>query len=229
MKCTDIKLQLERGPGSARPKSLAEHLRSCRDCRDYADELRVRRLLGSMPLREADDNFERRVLDAAFAAASPAQVASRPSRKLAPLAVAAALVVAVLVGLQWQTFRPLDDGQPLASQGMELQFEDLEPVQLVLNSNRTLENVTVTVDLPAHLALKGYADSRHLEWSTNLSAGGNKLVLPVQLRRELQEQFDGAEGEILVMLEHEGRRKQFRIPVQPALRSSANGEFIYTT
>jgi hypothetical protein len=230
MKCTDIKLQLESGAGSAGPKSLAEHLRGCADCREHADELRIRRLLASMPLREADEGFERRVLDGAFAAASPmAAPASTQRRGFAGMAVAAALAVTVIAGLQWQNVSAPEGSQPLLSENLPLQFEDLEPVQLVLNSGRALENVTVTVDLPAHLALKGYADSRHLEWTANLSAGGNKLVLPVQLRRDLYEDLVGAEEEIVVMLEHDGRRKEFRIPVQPALRSSANETVIYTT
>lgn len=230
MKCSDIKSQLKTGAGKTGPKSLADHLRRCTDCRDHADELRIQRLLASMPLREADEGLERRVLNGAFAAASPVSGTVSPRRPgYAGIAVAAALVLAVMAGLQWQDFRGAEKPQPLLSNALPLQWDELEPVQLVLNSGRAMENVTVSVDLPAHLALKGYADSRHLEWTANLSAGGNKLVLPVQLRADAYEAVTALDSEIVVMLEHEGRRKEFRIPVQPALRSSANHAAIYAS
>ncbi|MCW8194796.1 hypothetical protein F6455_08355 [Proteobacteria bacterium 005FR1] len=228
MKCSDIKSQLEKGAGNTGLKSLAEHLRACRDCREYADDLRTQRLLSSLPMPKADPDFERRVLNAAFAAApAPDQALAKRRGGLAPLAAAAGLVVAVLVGLLWQN-NPVFDasltapGGELASEQGSTQFQDLEPVQLVLNSGRTLESVTLTIDLPAHLALKGYADSRHLQWNADLTAGANKLVLPVQVRSDLYEALQSADSEIVVMLEHQGRRKEFRVPVQPQLRSSGN-------
>lgn len=241
MECADIKLQLE-AQRELQPRSdlLAAHLRQCPECRGFAEDLKLRRLLRSMPLREADADFDKRVLQAALNtqaghesyASHESSASSRGRPQLAWLAVAASLVVAVLIGLQWQGVPSSDELLDLAEAPLQVQMDQLEPVQLMLNSERSLQAVTVIVDLPAHLALEGYGDQQRLQWTANLNAGANKLVLPVQFREDVMKATgtgDLAMDEIVIQVEHEGLRKEFRVPVRQTVRSSASHNMIYTS
>lgn len=238
MECADIKSQIAGDP-ALQPRSdlLAAHLRQCPYCREFAEDLKLQRLLRSMPLRETDTDFEQRVIKAALTAqtdvASPASVTSaRDIPHPGWLAVAASLVVAVLVGLQWQGVQTVDEPADLLAAPLPVQMQQLEPIQVMLNSERALQEVTVIVDLPAHLALEGYGEKQRLQWTSNLNAGANKLVLPVQLREDVMNAIGRGElamDEIVIRLEHEGLRKQFRVPVRQTAQSSASHQMIYVS
>lgn len=186
--------------------SLLHHLRQCASCRDYAEELRVVRLLRSMPAPGPSEGFENRVLQSAV---SQSQSRSEPQARLRgwQLATAASLLLAVMMTVpRWQSPQP---SAPQAASTL--------PVSVSLDSARPLEGAVIRVSLPPQLALDGYPGVRDLEWRANLNAGGNRLTLPVQLQ--------GAEsgGEIRIEVEHRGARKVFRVPVrqQPGGRIAA--------
>lgn len=236
MECVEVKSKLvAQRELHSRSELLTAHLRQCSQCQAFAEDLKLQRLLRSMPLRETDADFDQRVLKTALNARadmpSSASASLRDSAYLGWLAAAAGLVVAVLAGLQWQgqtADQPLD----LATAPLQVQMQQLEPVQVVLNSERALQGVTVIVDLPAHLALEGYGNKQRLQWTSNLNAGANKLVLPVQFREDIMNATgtsDLALDEIVIELEHDGLRKQFRVPVRQTVRSSASQQVIYTS
>ncbi|MEX1033783.1 MAG: hypothetical protein WDZ30_10530 [Cellvibrionaceae bacterium] len=236
MQCADIKSQLEAlQEGRPQPDAIAAHLQRCAGCREYAGDLRLQRLLRTMPLREPEADFDKRILTAALSTQSGTRSSATYSSTttigrsdVGWMAVAAGLVLAVLVGLQLQ--RAAVDPRGVATGPLQVQVNELEPVQVMLNSDRALQNVTLTVELPSHIALQGYADLQRLQWTSNLTIGGNKLVLPVQYREDVISQMNDSEignTEILIALEHEGRRKQFRVPLQRPFRSSATGPATY--
>ncbi|MBB3063542.1 hypothetical protein [Microbulbifer rhizosphaerae] len=186
----ELELMREQNGGS-----LLHHLRQCASCRDYAEELRVVRLLRSMPAPEPSEGFEHRVLRSALP-----QSRVEPQARLRgwQLATAASLLLAVMMAVpRWQS-----------SQSAAPQIVSTLPVSVSLDSARPLEGAVIRVSLPSHLALDGYPGVQDLEWQANLNAGANRLTLPVRLQ--------GAEsgGEILIEVEHEGARKTFRVPVQ---------------
>lgn len=236
MQCAEFKSQLEM-LGEARPRSaaLTSHLQRCAECREFAEDLKLQGLLRTLPLREAKADFETRVLAAALAsqpATAPQSAEASEKPNFAWMAVAASLVLAVLVGLQWQHSPNAVEPQELAAGPLQVEVGQLEPVQVLLNSDKLLQNVTLTVNLPPHLVLEGYADSQRLQWSSNLNPGSNKLVLPVQFRQDViggMSSSEIANSEITIELEHEGLRKQFRVPVQHALRSGAGDQLIHTS
>ncbi len=223
MKCSQIRQQLitqrEAGPlGDA----LLTHLQQCTECREYAEELRLQRLLRTLPLREPEAGFENRVLQKALGD-SHSVTALRHGWSWGG-AAAAGVVLALLVTLLW---RP----QPLESQTEKVatllpnsQKLQVRPVRVLLSSVRTLRDATITVSLPPHLTLEGHAEAQRLQWKTNLSAGDNKLTLPVQ-----HKEITGGEtnnDEILIELEHNGLRKQFRVPVEHQVRDDMTTKMI---
>jgi|GEM_PF-931059 len=221
MQCSQIRQQLETMTAAApREDALVAHLQQCPECRDYAEELHLRRLLSTLPLREPSTGFEARVLEVALnARRNPPGLHARRGWWLA---TAASVVLAVLLTLQ---FQPQVSGpQPVADLLQAEQTPQLQPVSVLLNSARPLKDATITVILPSHLALEGYQDSQQLQWQVNLSAGGNKLMLPLRLRQDENGQIQI--GEIAINLEHDGLRKQFRVPVRHGPRTGVTREMI---
>ncbi|WP_323845834.1 hypothetical protein [Microbulbifer magnicolonia] len=194
MDCNQAKRELEllREQNSS---ALLIHLRKCSGCRDHAEELRVVRLLRSMPAPEPAEDFEERVL----AAALPKQPEISPSRLRGwQLATAASLLLAVLVALpRWQQPAP---ATPPALAAL--------PVSVAVDTPRTLRGATIRVSLPPNLELEGYGGSRELQWQADLNAGSNRLTLPVRLREA------GGAAEIMIYIEHGGAHREFRVPVK---------------
>ncbi|MCW8126061.1 hypothetical protein [Microbulbifer halophilus] len=192
MDCNQARRELElmREQNSA---DLLAHLRRCADCREGAEDLRIARLLRTMPAPEPAEDFERRAL----AAAMP-QSRERSRVRGWQLATAASLLLAVLMAVpRWQ--------QPAAPAPEAVAAL---PVSVSLDTPRSLSGATIQVSLPPNLALEGYGDARQLQWQADLSAGANRLTLPVQMRQT------GGEAEIVIRIEHEGARREFRVPVQ---------------
>lgn len=223
MKCSQIRQQLimqrETGPLS---DALLTHLQQCTECREYAEELRLQRLLRTLPLREAEAGFENRVLQKALSD-SHSLTAQRHGWSWRG-AAAAGVVLALLVTLLWRP-QPLEPRTgKVATLLPNSQTLQVQPVRVLFNSVRNLRDATITVSLPAHLALEGHPEAQRLQWKTNLSAGDNKLTLPVQHKTLTNGKTDG--DEILIELEHNGLRKQFRVPVEQQVRGDMTTEMI---
>ena len=197
MNCSQAKRELElmRQQNSS---ALLGHLRHCADCRDCAEDIRVRRLLRSMPAPEPGDDFESRVLKAALPQrAQPTRAALRGWQ----LATAASLLLAVLVALpRWMQ-------QPEQMQLVEASVAAALPVSVSLDTPRALQGAVIRVSLPENLQLDGYGDTRELQWRADLSAGSNRLTLPVRLRSS------ATAAEIVIQVEHGGAHREFRVPV----------------
>ncbi|MEN9806890.1 MAG: hypothetical protein RL756_1410 [Pseudomonadota bacterium] len=54
-----------------------------------------------------------------------------------------------------------------------------EPVRLLLQSERALNDVTIEIELPEGVRVRGYGDQRRLSWQSSLLAGPNVLELPI--------------------------------------------------
>jgi hypothetical protein len=54
-----------------------------------------------------------------------------------------------------------------------------DPVRLRLHSERALPEVTIEIELPKGVRVRGYGDQRRLAWQSSLSAGPNVLELPL--------------------------------------------------
>lgn len=224
MRCLDLKLQLDTNRQDPLPDDLTSHLSQCAECREYADDLRLKTLLRTLPIPEPVPGFESRILPEALKHRT--RTAANESSSLgAWLALAASLVATIFVALQWQwsSTASVVPGQMVASEVA------VRPIRLILNSKRDLDKVNLTVQLPPQVRLKGYGDTQRLQWSSRLATGDNSLVLPVQLRPgEARGMTAGdlSSEEIVIELEYEGNRKNFRVPLRSVFSGTATSRMI---
>lgn len=196
MECKLAQAQLEQLKPSNEPELLA-HLRECGGCRDFAEDLRILRLLRSMPAPEPSAGFEQRVLQAATAGAA------RRTRGATGWKLATAASLLLAIGLALPGPGP-DDPVPAQVQAA---IGEVMPVTLAVQSARDLAGARIRVVMPEQAQLQGFENRRDLQWYTDLKAGANRLTLPVQRRA------GGDEGTILIEIEHNGARREFRVSV----------------
>ncbi|UHQ54306.1 hypothetical protein [Microbulbifer sp. YPW16] len=200
MHCRQAQQQLEQLKPENEPDLLA-HLRRCHDCREYAEDLRVARLLRTMPAPEPEAGFESRVLRTAISQSRGVpQGANAVGWKLA---TAASLLLAIFLALPRQAPTPAEPVGQLAG----TVSPGVMPVTLALKSGRDLAGAKIRVVMPEHLEVDGFENQRDLQWRTDLKAGANRLTLPIRQRN------DRGNDVILIEIEHEGARREFRVPV----------------
>lgn len=68
-------------------------------------------------------------------------------------------------------------------------------LNVAIETDHALTNATITVMLTGGVELEGYSGQRQLSWETNLTAGVNRLTLPVTAT-------DIAGGQVIVQLVH---------------------------
>ncbi len=205
MNCSESRRELDLMRES-NSSALLGHLRRCVECRDYAEELRISRLLSTLPAPEPDADFEHRVLAAAL---PRRQGAGHRALRGWQLATAASLLLAVFLALPSKP-QVVPEAQPVNVA--------VQPLSVSLDSVRALPGTLIQVSLPDNVQLDGYGDARELQWHTDLRAGANRLTLPVRA-------LSSAEGaEILIRLEHDGSQKEFRVPVQFGTGKAAQGD-----
>ncbi|WP_237059240.1 hypothetical protein [Microbulbifer sediminum] len=211
MDCRLAQQQLEQLKPENEP-GLLLHLRRCGDCREYAEDLRIARLLRSMPAPEPTAGFESRVLDGAIRQSRPARLVGNATGW--KLATAASLLLAVFLALPRQSPAPAGPVGQLA----ETARPDVVPVTLALNSGRALAGAKIRVVMPEHLEVRGFENQRDLQWRTDLKAGANRLTLPVQQRT------GRVNDVILIEIEHDGARREFRVPVPDGNGAEVRGQ-----
>jgi hypothetical protein len=119
-------------------------------------------------------------------------------------AIAAGLVL-WFVGAAFLTTPNLP--QPEASiPGVTMTLEEPRTVNLVFASASALEAATLTVTLPDGIELAGFPGQREITWQTSLVEGKN--FLPLELIA-----LSSVGGEVLARLEHDDRKRTFRLRV----------------
>jgi hypothetical protein len=214
MNCVDAKFRLNNADPSelAADPALRDHLRDCAACRDYAEELRMTRLLRSMPVPPASEGFVDRALARAWDAAHPQPASSSPAR-YAWAGLAASVVLAAVL------FTQLGDSPVQVEALPDIQVVQLEPnvvrpVTVRLVSKEAMPEAIVTIHLDSNVALAGYPDIDTLSWQTAIDAGSNDLSLPVELLGQQR-------GEILIEIQSGNARKQMKLAVEPRSESSS--------
>lgn len=112
----------------------------------------------------------------------------------ASLAVAVTLVV---------LFRPAD----LAAPSITLALNEMRDIDVLIDSERTLEDATIRIFASGSVALDGFDDEREIDWQAHLDQGRNMLSLPVVARAT------GA-GQLVAVVEHEGRTRHVTVNLQ---------------
>ncbi|GGY83337.1 anti-sigma factor family protein [Marinobacter zhanjiangensis] len=185
------------------------HLASCPRC---ASRLRWQQRIneevaGQSGIPEPSGDFESRVL-----AAATGRSFARPGLATPVVggAFAAMLVLGLVLGLN------LDDRAPdgvrqadsgTATEAVERSLVPAEPreetVRLAFTSQSQLDNVSLTLELPAHVELVQFPGHQQLTWQVDLKPGDNVIALPLRIAYP-----DG--GEIVARLDDGRKSKTFR-------------------
>jgi hypothetical protein len=176
--------------------ALAEHLRVCGACAaERAAMLALQQRLAVMPLPPPAAGFADRVLARAHAA----NPLAAPALRVRPWWIGGALAASLLLmsGL-WTSRETLPEVLAIAN----------EPVRLVFRSADALQGVTIELELPEGVELRGYPGQRQLVWQSDIQAGPNLLELPVEVR--------GGGGVLTATLNHGVERRQFSVRVVAA-------------
>lgn len=176
--------------------ALQAHAEACPACRARVEEFRaLRAALADLPAPSLSAERAERLLAAA-----------RPRRRIHPgLAAAAALALAALV-------LPFVDrdrlGSPIeattAVAEVSVPLNRLQTVRLALSSQRMLNDATVVLEIPAGIELQGRPAQRVLRWQADISAGDNRLSLPLIAH-------EPGVRELVARIEHDGKSQEMRI------------------
>lgn len=211
MHCIDAKSRLKEAsnPGDlAADPALRDHLKGCGQCRDYAEELRLTRLLGSMPVPPASEGFADRALSRAWDTTHNQPAKAKSPLRYGVVGLAASVLMAVVLVTQFSGQQEESGALP-DMQVVQMAPHSVKPVTVRLVSKEALPDATITIHLDGDVALEGYPGSNTLSWQTPISAGSNHISLPVELRGE-------DSGTILVEIQSGNGRKQMQVSVQPA-------------
>lgn len=224
MNCESTRQLLEQAPQPQQATSDSEllaHLRDCPECRDHAETMRLVALLRTLPARASSSEFKTRALEAALAHLPHQRRPFFSGWSSLPLAMAASLVLAVFVALQFGFPAQHSPHRTVAqNESAEQVFTvSVRPMQtrvvdVVLDSKRALDNATLVVKLDDNLMLENRPSMKELRWQTNIQPGGNRLSLPVQL-------LGSADGEMTVTLEHGDTRQHVKVQVREDQSRSA--------
>lgn len=160
----------------------------------------LRRALKRIPAPEPRAEF----IDRAFAKATGQTPPSRS--KLTYLAsrwetwIGAAFGGAIATVLTLFLLRPMDTPAP----GITLALNEMRDIEVLIDSERALQDATIRIVATGSVALDGFEDEREIDWQTHLARGSNMLSLPVVARSK------GA-GQLVAVIEHGGRTRRVTV------------------
>lgn len=164
------------------------------------DSETLRRALRRIPAPEPRPGF----IDRALARASGE--APQPRSRLAHLVsrwetwTGALLGGAVATLLTFMLLRPMEPHPP----GITLALNEMRDIDVLIDSERALEDATIRIVASGSVALDGFDNEREIDWQTHLDKGSNMLSLPVVARSK------GA-GQLVAVIEHGGRTRRVTV------------------
>lgn len=210
MNCSEVQQRLNTAQASdklAQDSAMLNHMQECESCKDYAEELRLTRLLATMPVPPASEGFADRALAQAWETAHGTEQSKRKNRTPAWAGLAASALLAAVLVTQWigpnSTNTPAPTGETL----VQLVPNTTRPVQVRMVSKEALPNATITVHLDGGVALDGYPGQQRLSWQAPIEVGNNQMALPVRLN-------GNTSGTIVIEVSAGGASKQMQLFVQ---------------
>jgi hypothetical protein len=101
------------------------------------------------------------------------------------------------------------------TQTISLPIAGVKNISLAIDSDRVLQEVTFTIELPEGVELDGYPGQRLLSWQGPLHAGLNRLTLPLLTNHQARE------GVLKARIEYAGGGRELVLPLRPAEGSAA--------
>lgn len=188
---------------------LEEHLRQCRHCaRRLHWQQRVAGELARQEIPPASADFESRVLAAATTGNTGPH--RRWTTPVLGGAIAAALVLGLVLGVGFDAGKEsqpgrMDTAQPASEEATTTEARE-QTVRLAFHAGSQLNDVSLTLELPAHVELDRFPGHRQLTWQVDLKPGENIIALPLRIA------FPQG-GEIVAHLDAGDKRKTFRAPI----------------
>jgi len=211
MSCNQFKNQLHpwlrRELSGDEAAAVEQHVADCYACASAVENESA--ILDSLKARydvpKTSPGFEKRVITAATRQSLVAGNKPWLSVPMVGGAVAAALALGIALGLGLQTETPLERVEAVAGSDT-IAAQGPYTVRLAFDSAEAMDNVTLTVELPAHVEMSSYPGHQRLSWKVNLDKGENIVKLPLNVL------FPG-EGELVAHLDNGERKKTFRTPL----------------
>jgi hypothetical protein len=195
---------------------LKRHLESCSRCQKYNQQMQAvvdcLKGMGQSASNELESARMERLLEKAY---QRYQTAARGRQTMA------ATLLAGFIGgaLFWAA---LDEGKqepayPVIShtQTISLPIAGVKNISLAIDSDRVLQAVTFTIELPEGVELDGYPGQRQLSWQGPLHAGLNRLTLPLLTNHQAREGF------LKARIEYAGGDRELVLPLRPTEGSAA--------
>ncbi|WP_404367886.1 anti-sigma factor family protein [Marinobacter sp.] len=207
---------------AADARALEQHTASCQPCAIRLRwENRISEELQRNEIPAPGPDFEARVLAAATGRSSAAS-GSRGRRKWASPVVGGAVAAALALGLFLGSgIENQDSPETFAASGSGQQAQDENPtsvpgyreqtVRLAFSAKSELDDVSLTLELPANVELASFPGHRELTWQVDLKAGDNVIALPLRVAWP-------EAGELVAHLDDGEKRKTFRAPI-PGMES----------
>ncbi|RFA27264.1 hypothetical protein CAI21_14565 [Alkalilimnicola ehrlichii] len=173
--------------GTIRPGQAAHvrrHLQRCAACRAFYQDVSHLRSALAEPVPPLPRRLSERV----------------KRRYRLPQRVAVAAMLLLLVG----GFVLRTDLVGVAQSPSFVEDWTRKTIDLALDSEKALPGVHIRLELPLGVEVEGRPGERVLAWQDDLDAGANRLSIPLMLEQ-------GAKGELVASVEHDGRRREFRI------------------
>jgi hypothetical protein len=121
--------------------------------------------------------------------------------------VGAALGGAVATVLTLVLLRPMDitnGQQATVPVGITLALNEARAIDVLIDSERELEDATIRIVATGSVALDGFDNEREIGWRAHLERGSNVLSLPIVARST-------GDGQLVAVIEHEGRSRRIAI------------------
>jgi len=181
---------------------VEQHVSGCEECQQH---LRASRKLAvnllTMDIPEPSAGFENRVMNNLDTVSN-----TKPGHWFVAgfgSAVAASILF-VMVFFQSSFFTQQSVPNVLDADAIVMTVKELKLVSLVFNSPEAINAATISIELPEHVALKGYPNRKVLSWKTNLKSGANRLSLPLIAAQKMQ-------GAVIAKLKQGDQVRDFRI------------------
>lgn len=194
--------------GTLRASELADarqHIERCTDCREA---LRGAEALASLKNRDTGE-VPADLLDSITRRLSPETRAQQTGKRFwlgagFGGAIAAAVFAAALT-LGWLGAPVTDAPEPVE---FLVALGEPRAMDIAIETDRPLQGATISIMLSGGVELDGYGGQRELSWTSDLSAGINRLSLPVIA-------VDEAGGRMVVRLSHPASEQMFVVQLKP--------------
>ena len=118
--------------------------------------------------------------------------------------IGAALGGAIAAVLTLILLRPVEQPVPAAPMGISLALNETRAIDVLIDSERELQDATIRIVATGSVALDGFENEREIGWRAHLERGSNVLSLPIVARST-------GEGQLVAVIEHEGRTRRMTI------------------